>query len=36
LLGDRLCPADARIQAFLDSYLDGAVFTSPRLPVNTF
>jgi hypothetical protein len=37
LLGDRLCPADARIQAFLDSYLsevcpDGA----PRLPSNTF
>ena len=37
LLGDRLCPADARIQAFLDSYLsevcpDGA----PRLPSSTF
>ncbi|HEY3837207.1 MAG TPA: hypothetical protein VGL72_11580, partial [Bryobacteraceae bacterium] len=37
LLGDRLCPADARIQAFLDAYLsevcpDGA----PRLPSNTF
>ena len=26
LLGDRLCPADARIQSFLDSYLD----ESPR------
>jgi hypothetical protein len=37
LLGDRLCPADARIQAFLDAYLsevcpDGA----PRLPSSTF
>ncbi len=37
LLGYRLCPADARIQAFLDAYLgdimpDGA----PRLPGNTF
>lgn len=37
LLGDRLCPADARIQAFLDACLsevcpDGA----PRLPSNTF
>lgn len=37
LLGYRLCPADARIQAFLDDYLsdtmpDGA----PRLPGNTF
>ncbi len=37
LLGDRLCPTDARIQAFLDAYLsevcpDGA----PRLPSNTF
>ena len=25
LLGDRLCPADARIQAFLDAYLRGRV-----------
>ncbi len=37
LLGYRLCPADCRIQAFLDDYLkdvmpDGA----PRLPGNTF
>src|SRR5579864_4688794 len=37
LLGDRLCPADSRIQAFLDDYLsevcpDGA----PRLPSDTF
>lgn len=37
LLGYRLCPADSRIQAFLDGYLsdvmpDGA----PRLPGNTF
>jgi len=37
LLGYRLCPADARVQAFLDAYLqdvmpDGA----PRLPGNTF
>src|SRR5579862_1534655 len=37
LLGDRLCPADARIQAFLDAYLsevcpEGA----PRLPSSTF
>ena len=32
LLGDRLCPADARIQAFLDTYLGNA----PRLPSRTF
>lgn len=32
LLGDRLCPADARIQAFLDRYLG----KSPRLPSRTF
>ncbi len=32
LLGDRLCPVDARIQAFLDSYLNG---TAPRLPSQT-
>jgi hypothetical protein len=37
LLGGRLCPADARIQQFLDAYLqsvcpDGA----PRLPANSF
>src|SRR5580692_4307402 len=37
LLGDRLCPADTRVQSFLDSYLcdvcpDGAA----RLPVDSF
>src|ERR1700743_367345 len=32
LLGDRLCPADARIQAFLDDYLGKA----PHLPAHTF
>jgi phosphoenolpyruvate carboxykinase (diphosphate) len=37
LLGDRLCPADTRVQQFLDAYLhdvcpDGA----PRLPAHTF
>ena len=32
LLGDRLCPVDARIQAFLDSYLNG---DAPRLPSQT-
>ncbi len=32
LLGDRLCPADARIQAFLDDYLGNA----PHLPARTF
>ncbi|HTA46669.1 MAG TPA: hypothetical protein VK789_29700 [Bryobacteraceae bacterium] len=32
LLGNRLCPADARIQSFLDSYLDGC---APRLPSHT-
>jgi phosphoenolpyruvate carboxykinase (diphosphate) len=32
LLGDRLCPVDARIQAFLDSYLNG---TAARLPSQT-
>ncbi len=37
LLGGRLCPADARIQAFLDAYLPGAGTTStPRLPASTF
>lgn len=34
LLGDRLCPADARIQAFLDDYLAG--LHPPRLPSRTF
>ena len=32
LLGDRLCPVDARIQTFLDSYLDRC---APRLPSQT-
>ncbi len=42
LLGYRLCPADARIQAFLDSYLSDVDFRDlvpdgvPRLPGNTF
>ena len=37
LLGDRLCPADARIQAFLDSYLSEVCpGGAPRLPSNTF
>ena len=37
LLGYRLCPADARIQAFLDSYLsDVRPEGAPRLPGNTF
>src|SRR5665213_3399463 len=37
LLGERLCPADARIQTFLDAYLgDSGVATLPRLPGHTF
>ena len=37
LLGDRLCPADARIQAFLDRYLrDVVTGETPRLPSMTF
>jgi phosphoenolpyruvate carboxykinase (diphosphate) len=32
LLGSRLCPVDARIQTFLDAYLDGR---APRLPSQT-
>ena len=38
LLGDRLCPADSRIQDFLDSYLgdSGAPGGVPRLPSKTF
>ncbi|HUX38013.1 MAG TPA: hypothetical protein VMV44_08920 [Rectinemataceae bacterium] len=37
LLGDRLPPADRRIQAFLDSYLEElGGETIPRLPSNTF
>jgi len=37
LLGYRLCPADARIQTFLDAYLSDAMPEgAPRLPGNTF
>ena len=37
LLAGRLCPADARVQEFLDSYLDGVCPEgTPRLPSNTF
>lgn len=37
LLGNRLCPADTRIQAFLDSYLKSvAPNGAPRLPSQTF
>lgn len=37
MLGDRLCPADARIQAFLDCYLRDVCSTgAPRLPSQTF
>ncbi|MDZ7637233.1 MAG: hypothetical protein U5J83_03120 [Bryobacterales bacterium] len=37
LLGDQLCPADARIQAFLDAYLeDVAPNGAPRLPAMSF
>ena len=37
LLGEQLCPADARIQAFLDDYLkDTCPHGAPRLPSNTF
>ncbi len=35
LLGGRLCPVDARIQAFLDAYL-ADVCPAPRLPARTF
>jgi len=34
-LANRPCAADRRIQAFLDSYLDGAA-AQPRLPASTF
>ena len=34
-LSNRLCAANRRIQAFLDSYLDGAA-ERPRLPAATF
>src|SRR5262245_25299377 len=33
LLGGRMCPADTRIQQFLDAYLDGG---AARLPSHTF
>jgi hypothetical protein len=37
LLGNHLCPADARIQAFLDAYLaDICPAGAARLPVNSF
>jgi phosphoenolpyruvate carboxykinase (diphosphate) len=37
LLGNRLCPADMRIQAFLDSYLEDVCPAGvERLPVNSF
>lgn len=37
LLGDRLCPADQRIQDFLNAYLEGVCpGGAPRLPGNTF
>jgi hypothetical protein len=37
LLGHRLCPADARIQAFLNAYCDEAAPEgAPRLPADTF
>jgi hypothetical protein len=37
LLGNRLCPVDARIQTFLDAYLsDVAPAGAPRLPGHTF
>jgi len=37
LLGDYLCPADTRIQSFLDAYLsDCCPGGAPRLPASTF
>ena len=37
LLGKHLCPADARIQSFLDAYLaDCCPSGAPRLPASTF
>src|SRR5271157_4046195 len=37
LLGDRLCPADNRIQQFLDAYLrDAASGGAARLPSHSF
>jgi phosphoenolpyruvate carboxykinase (diphosphate) len=36
LLGDYLCPADTRIQSFLDSHLSDCPDGPPRLPASTF
>jgi len=36
LLGDYLCPADRRIQTFLDDYLGNGHSAVPRLPATTF
>jgi hypothetical protein len=36
LLGDRLCAADARIQAYLDDVLGDVCPAVPRLPAHTF
>jgi phosphoenolpyruvate carboxykinase (diphosphate) len=37
LLADYLCPADQRIQSFIDGYLtEFKEFLNPRLPANTF
>ena len=37
LLGYRLCPADARVQAFLDAYFNDIMPQgAPRLPGDTF
>ena len=37
LLGQHLCPADARVQAFLDAYLSDVMpGGAPRLPATTF
>ena len=37
LLGQRLCPVDARIQAFLDDYFrESSAREIPRLPARTF
>jgi hypothetical protein len=36
VLGDMLCPADERVQRFLDSYLAELGEPTPRLPASTF
>lgn len=36
LLAGRLCPADTRIQAFLDDYLQDVTAEVPKIPSNTF